>query len=449
MTARPPIPGTVKIWRVGSLAYTSGGLVALFFWLLGGDFTWSLRDRAVPTVMQLLFNKYSGSDAVTGFLFSSLPAGLGLILGPIIGYQSDRLRTRWGRRLPFLFGTIPFIVLAMVGLAASESLGRAMEGLFGAHSVLVVMTLCWTVFEISCVVAATVFGGLINDVVPQEVIGRFYGCFRALSLIAGIILFGRMTAASQDHYAAIFLGAALLYGVGFTLMCLRVKEGDYPAPPEQPDRQRSLSAAVGTYFRDAFGHSYYRIYFFFGIIAGMVAMPFNLYSIFYARSLGMDTGWYFHCLAVTYCISLVLAYPLGVLADRFHPLRLSIAALILYACAMAWGIFFAKNASQFAVALVAHGVFSGVYFTGSASLGQRLLPRGRFTELSSAGGVLGSLSGMAFPPALGLLLDRLGHAYWLTFRAGFILTLIAIGAGLWLHRRFISLGGPGGYLAPE
>ncbi len=35
-------------------------------------------------------------------------------------------------------------------------------------------------------------------------------------------------------------------------------------------------------------------------------------------------------IALNYLISLVLAYPLGRLADKFHPLRVSIAALIGY-----------------------------------------------------------------------------------------------------------------------
>ena len=447
MSDLPPSPA--RTWRVGTLAYTRAGLAVLFLWLLGGDFAWSMRDRAVPAVMQLLFNKYTGSDTVTGILFSSLPAALGLVLGPVVGYRSDRLRTRWGRRLPFLLGTVPFIVLAMAGLALCEPLGRALGGLLGAHSVLIVMALCWTAFEICCIVANTVFGGLINDVVPQEVVGRFYGCFRALSLIAGILFFWRMTAETQNHYTPIFLGIAALYGVGFTLMCLRVREGEYPPPPERSVHRRGPLAAIASYFRDSFGSAYYRTYFLFAVVGGLVSLPFNLYSVFYARSVGMDTGWYFHCLAATYAISLVLAYPLGVLADRFHPLRVSIAALALYGGAMAWGLLFARDAASFAVALVVHGVLSGAYFTCSASIAQRLLPRAKFTELSSAGGVLGSLSSMLFAPALGLLLDRSGHSYRMTFDAGLVLTVLAVFAALRLYRRFAALGGPRNYAAPE
>src|SRR5579871_433067 len=86
-----------KTWQVGSLTYSRGDLAKLFFWLLGGDFAGAMRDRATGPVLQLLFKKFGVSDMATGLIFSSLPSALGMILGPIVSYQSDRLRTRWGR----------------------------------------------------------------------------------------------------------------------------------------------------------------------------------------------------------------------------------------------------------------------------------------------------------------------------------------------------------------
>ena len=32
-----------KIWRAGTLTYTTGGLVLLCFWLLWGDFPWAMK----------------------------------------------------------------------------------------------------------------------------------------------------------------------------------------------------------------------------------------------------------------------------------------------------------------------------------------------------------------------------------------------------------------------
>ncbi len=89
----------VKSGAPETLTYTTAGLVVVF-WLLWGDFAWSMRDRAIPPTVQLLLNKFGASDMIAGLLFGSLPPAIGLILGPIISYKIDRHRGRWGRRIP-------------------------------------------------------------------------------------------------------------------------------------------------------------------------------------------------------------------------------------------------------------------------------------------------------------------------------------------------------------
>jgi len=83
---------------------------------------------------------------------------------------------------------------------------------------------------------------------------------------------------------------------------------------------------------------------------------------------------------VTYAISLALSYPLGALADRFHPLRVAIGVLILYISITLWGGLSIRTPGQFAIALVSFGVLSGCWYTGAASLAQMLLPAGRFAS---------------------------------------------------------------------
>ncbi|HEY0256747.1 MAG TPA: MFS transporter, partial [Candidatus Methylacidiphilales bacterium] len=156
MTSLPPTAAP-KLWRAGTLVYTTGGLTVLFCLLLWGDFAWAMRDRVVPNGVQLLFKRFGASDTLVGILCSSLPAGIGLVFGPIVGYKSDRLRSRWGRRIPFLAIPTPFIVLSTVGLAFSPQIGAAAHHLLGVSGgggidgmVLIFMGLCWTTFEIAC-----------------------------------------------------------------------------------------------------------------------------------------------------------------------------------------------------------------------------------------------------------------------------------------------------------
>jgi MFS family permease len=175
----------------------------------------------------------------------------------------------------------------------------------------------------------------------------------------------------------------------------------------------------------------------------------HLFSVFFATSLHMNLETYAKCLALTYCISLVLAYPLGWLADRFHPLRLGIGILVLYAMATLWGGLYARTSETFAIALIAHGVIAGLWNTATASLGQRLLPKQEFAQFSSAGGIIACISWMTLAPISGFLLDHAHHNYRYTFFMGFALTMVGLIGCLILHSKFMALGGPKHYRAPE
>lgn len=445
-----------KLWRVGTLTYTVTGLVVLFSWLLWGDFAWSMKERTVVPVLQLMLKKFAASDTLTGLLLGSFPPMISIILGPIISYKSDHHRGRWGRRIPFLLLSTPAAALAMLGLAFSPACGDLLHKFLGPQSpglngtTLIFLGLFWTIFEFSTVIAYSVFGALINDVVPQPVLGRFYGAFRGLSLIAGIAfnywLFGK----AESEYFWIFLGMATLYGVGFTMMCLKVKEGEYPPPPP-PNPNRGITAflvAAKGYLQQCFGHAYYWWFYAAMALSGIAFSPFNLFNLYYAKSFNMDLDTYGKCAALTYFISLVLAYPLGALADRFHPLRLALLVQSVYILMTLCGGLFVTDAHSFAIALVLHGVLAGTWMTAGASIGQRLLPKDNFAQFGSAGGIIGSLCGIVTGPAVGLFLDHMHHNYRLTFFMSSGMATVGLIAGLVLYRKFLALGGPNNYIAP-
>ena len=454
LTANPEDPTRLGVWRVGTLTYSLGGVVALFGWLLWGDVAYSMRDRIVPPVMQLLFKKFGASDALTGFLFSSLPCLLNVFVAPVLGYRSDRLRTRWGRRIPFLFGSMPFVVISVTGLACCAPLGTWLHHTLGMFSpgllpaTLVFAGLFWTLFEIACLTANFVFGGLINDVVPHPVVGRCFGVLRAGGLLVAIFFNFFFFGKSEANYPWLFACVGVVYGVGFTLMCLRVKEGEYP-PPAEPVSGRGTIPSIRAYLHDGFGHPFFVWFFVANTVGSLVALPFNTYSVFYARSLSLDQDAFGKCLALTYVCSLVLSYPLGWLADRFHPLRVSMLGQLVYAAAMGYGFFFARNAVTFAVALVAHGVVSGSLWTVGSSLGQRLLPPAKFAEIGSAGGIMINLVGIVAAPSVGALLDSTHHEYRYTFLIGLNFSVLTFLCMVVLYRKFVALGGPDNYVAPE
>lgn len=452
----PSQPAHPKVWRVGTLTYTSTGLVVLFCWLLFGDFAWSMRERSVGSLAGWYINQLGVPNLVYGLLMSTFPVLIGMIIGPVISVKSDRHRGRWGRRIPFLLVTTPMAAGGMIGLALTPFIATWVHGMFPNESELVVSVVCfavfWGAFEVATIAGGAVFGGLINDVVPKPMLGRFYGMFRAISLIDGMVFNYWLMGKAPSHFTVMLLVIGVFYGVAFTWVCLKVKEGDYPPPPPvDPSRarlgQRFVDGTKG-YFRECFSKSYYLLVFGMMVTAALAFFPVNVFAIPYARSLGLSMETYGEFLALTYLISLGLSYFIGWLVDAFHPLRIAMAALAGYALVALWGSMYATTPAHFLIAWVAHGVLSGCYFTAAASLGLRLFPSDKFAQFFSASTFIASPINLTFAPLIGIIIDKTDNTYSYTFLIGLVMTLIALGAGTVVHRRFMKLGGPRAYVAP-
>lgn len=457
VTAPAAAPGgsSHKVWRVGTLVYTSGSLALLYGWLLWGDFAWQLKDRTGPMV-QVMLGKFKASDFVTALFMISLPAVVTMTLGPVVGYWSDRHRGKLGRRIPFLIVTTPIAGIALMAVGCSPIIG----GWIHTHcawsaetlhtTILVVMAVFWLCFEVATVTANTVFAGLINDVVPRELIGRFYGLFRVVSLGVGILLFYYVMGYSKEHYLGILVTLGAIYTVGFSLMCLKVKEGEYP-PPSKDSVQKSpgVFRTIRSFFRDCFAHPYYLTVFAFMALAVTSFIPINLYMVFASERFGLSLDRYGKYMAVIFAVSLVVAYPLGWMADRFHATRVGLGCLALYAIATGAGFFLVDGPLSFGLMLIAHGVLSVCYNTGVSALGQMLFPKEKFAQFAAAAAFMASLASIVVSPMIGLLLDRLGRDYRYTFGMSCVLALTALWLGTEMYRRFRALGGPDHYVAPE
>jgi MFS family permease len=166
-------------------------------------------------------------------------------------------------------------------------------------------------------------------------------------------------------------------------------------------------------------------------------------------SIGISMKAYGEYLALTYLISLALSYFLGSLVDRLHPLRVCIPTMGLYAIAMLWGGWRATTHNTFATAFVIHGVLSGTYCTVQSSLGQRLFPKEKFAQFNSGCGLFGTLFYLSIAPLVGAFLDATNHVYRYTFTISGVIALLGFTSLLVVYAKFMTLGGPENYVAPE
>ena len=464
-------------WSVGTLTYTAAGLAVLFALLLWGDFAWSMKDRVVfPMTVKLAKERFELNDTLYSILIISFPNFTNIFLMPIVSYLSDRHRGRLGRRIPFLLFTTPFIVVGLLGIGLNAEIGGVIEKITSMNArtaALVAFCVFWVLFDFGNTLASAIFNALVNDVVPQRIIGRFFSLFRIISLLAGILYNYYLFEHALDWFKWIFLVLGALYAAGLYSMCFFVKEGKYPPPEEIPADKSKFQRVFGAfidYFRQCFSVPYYRWIIVALLLANISFHPINDFSIQYAKAIGVPDSTYGQLLAITYCFSIVLSYPLGALADRFHPIRTSFVSLAAYAVLMLVGWLVVNNPwqkeityyipglmadpkklvlSSFAIVFIIHGVVSGCFFTLSSSLPLRLFPGSIFAQFASANAMILALGTTVIVPAFGFFLDVQESNYDLLFVLGAILSLISAVAFVKIHFYYKRFGGDENYIAPD
>jgi len=460
MATATPAENGKKLYRVGTLVYTTGGLIALFCWLLGGEFPMMFKDRALSACATQLITKIGVSDLFYSLVVIAFPSFTNIFLCPIIAYISDRHRGRLGRRIPFLMFTTPFVVVGTAGLGFSIMLGEQLHrlteflspGLMSVHlGQVICFSVFWVLLDFGTTLTGTIANALITDVIPQEVMGRFFGITRGLNLGAGIVFNAVVMGMVNQYYLYIFSGVALFYALGLIILCTKVREGDYPPPPPAESGASAMGKIVNpilSYFKQCFSHPYYVLLIVVFAFSRYACGPFNMYAVRYGLSLDVSMTTYGQILAAAYFCSFLLSVPLGWVADKVHPIRATMVALILYGITMAYGWFFVESDIQkFIIVLFLHTLISGCYITVSASIQPRLFPRAIYAQFHSAFSIMSAAITCLCAWGFGELITYFS-TYRVVFPGCIVLTTAAVIGYCFVLQKFKKYGGDKAYRAP-
>jgi MFS family permease len=410
---------------------TAAGLPLLFGFLLLGDLAWSLKERAMPDLFKTQLREFSQDALLLNVLFGALPALIAMVFGPMLGSWSDRTRTRFGRRIPFLLGCTPLIAASIVGLAYSQPIADYLWRLSGEAEasrngfIVACMCVCWTFYELFTGLANALFVALINDTVPHRMLGRFFGMFRIVSLGVGAAFFYLIFSNELPAIVrTVLLTIAAAYVAGFVILCVGVREPAYPAPAPSP-----MLGPRGLYRDGEKGDGFHLLLFVALAIGTICVLPININSYAALAQFGVDRTSYGRAVAIAYSISILLALPIGWLADRCHPLRVGYVVLALYALCMLGAYALVGGRLSFLVCLVVHSVLAGAFLSGTASLLPALLARAHFSALAALSASITALLTLVFTIVLGSLLDWNGHDFRIIFLVGGLLA--AVGVGCW------------------
>ena len=325
--------------HVGTLRYTMAGLLWVFVWLLWGDFCFTVMEFVNSQIVPLRLRELSAPDWVLPIILTTVPSIISFTLNPVISTMSDRHRGPRGRRIPFLLFSAPFISATLVLMAFSPEISvwlHRWAGPLGGWGIVGIsiftVGMLMASFKVFDTFVNTTFWYLFNDVVPQAFMARFMGMMRVVASLAAMLFMFFFYEHALTHMREIYLGAATIYFVGFTMMCLFVKEGEYPPPLPLSGNvhgvwKRSM-AAIRTYVRQCLSHRLYIYYFLMGMF-GVVANAILVFGVFLNLSLGITLKQLAMIQTGIQFVALTLNYPAGALADRFHPMRIM---LCMYGC---------------------------------------------------------------------------------------------------------------------
>jgi maltose/moltooligosaccharide transporter len=416
--ATPPPAAAPKIFSVGTLKYTQKDIYVLFFWLMWNDFTLMLLEQvnSFGGFLQLQHGATNEQIAIFGTIGSLLT----FWINPVFSVWSDRTRTRWGRRRPFLIFITPPLALCILAIPYMATVNhwlalhspRAVSffhamGMDGAVFLIGVCTILLSFFN---AMVLALFSYLYWDVVPQEVLGRWTALSKIVSN-GGIFLWGIFLIGYADrHMKTLCVSVSVFCLVVYLVSIWKVKEGGYP-PPDKHKKGGKLFAPVRAYFVECYSDPFYLWIFAAFFVAGM-ANASNGYKSYYLKfDLHTNYETFGRFNSLPYLVPIILGYFFGSIADKLHPIRVFAPTYFFWGLVSFGSYFFIHDKWSFLfwsgltqVAIFANGVTYG-------ALLPEIYPREKLGQFCSANQLWGTLGGIVVPIPVGWLFDAM-HKYY-------------------------------------
>ncbi|MGI8729832.1 MAG: MFS transporter, partial [Solirubrobacteraceae bacterium] len=360
----------------------------------------ALSITAVSTYLPTVAREFTASAVVIGVIIGG--EGVAALLLPIVvGAWSDRLRTRWGGRLPFILVGTPIAVAGLVVMGVAGSLGM--------------LAVAVAVFFAGYFIAYEPYRALYPDLIPEEVAGRgqstqalWRGIGTGLALLGGglLLTLGR---------GAPFLVAALVLLVSSALFVrLLLRAG----LPDQKQGCHSIRDTVAEMAGLLTSDRPLRAFFFANALWELALAALKTFVVLWlTRGLGQSLSMAALSIGVAVPFILAGAALSGKLADRYGRQRVMFWAVVAFGTPMVVPLL-TLSRPLIVAALPFIAIGGGVLMSLPYALLHPLMPAERHGALTGyysvsrgLGLVLGPLlAGLAVAASGGILASTEGYA---------------------------------------
>lgn len=183
---RAEASGLPSALRVEGLQYTYPGLLLTVLLIGIGAFGYFLMSSLVGAFLPVELEKMGASNTFIGIFITSIPYVLNMIITPVVSFQSDRLRTRLGRRMPYILCSAPFVTLflILIGWTPAFCAGAEWMPQWLPRILLGMLSVGYQIFFL---IVGSIIYYLFPDVIPERFIGRFMALFSLTGSLAGFI----------------------------------------------------------------------------------------------------------------------------------------------------------------------------------------------------------------------------------------------------------------------
>jgi MFS family permease len=381
-------------------------------------FVLALAITAVTTYLPVQLEAGKTSTTVIGLLIGA--EGLVALFVPLLaGAWSDRLRTRWGGRLPF-------IVLATPPMAAALALMGLVGGL-GAAALLLV------VFFAAYYAGYEPYRALYPDLVDDDIAGRAQSAqavFRGLGTFVALVGGGLLIAVWQPAPFVVAAAVSALGTAAFTWAVLR-----RGVPAQDQARDRGVRGDARRLWRQLRDRADLRLYLVANGLWELALGALKTFVVLYlTRGLGLSVSMSAAVIGAVAVLLVATAPVSGRLADRHGIARVMQWALLAYGLGLLVPFLLtAKVGVALAVPLIAFG--GGVVMTLPYALLMPLMEEeahgaatGFYSFSRGIGTALGPLlAGVAIAATTGLFAGTHGYqATWGVCAAAILLSVVPL-----------------------
>jgi Na+/melibiose symporter-like transporter len=349
------------------------------------------------------------SNIILGLMGSSHSVE-GAVIQPLVGAASDRLRTPYGRRRPFMLLFVPLASLFMLLTPAAGHLpvGGRLLALVG----------CIFLFTVFFNIAADPYQALLPDVFPSEQRGRVTGISMFLLVLgqAGLVLLPLPLETKFGLVAIIMLLTTFI-------TCLTIREPTHSDPLAKHSHLRELRTALGGLRTLRQAEKALLAVFFYGVGVGAVT-PFL--TLFVKKITGCSD----HSAELMFLALMgstaVGVLPFGWLSDRVGPKKVLLLGMVLIAVASLNGLW-VGNLTQIAFVMLLAGLGNAAQSASAYPLLTQVVPGeevGFYTGLQSTAL---SIAAPLTSVVTGKLIDLGGNYRWI-FAVCSISVLIGLAA---------------------